>query len=222
MTHRSYIQKLEGRNKIVDSREDMSDFLFHFTKGPNSYETLCKILSDGKLIDINNTGFICFTEAPLSMLQPMFEYFMRQYLDNPKFAPYGIGVSKKKFFELGGRPVIYGTKEEKDLLDPSIHWRFEEMNLPIPDFSWLREWRINKREIKFSPKGILVITNTEDEQTTLCHKLIDNTPEDYFENDGAFIDIERGYPGVSMEKLKDFNSKHDLLDLLMSQLDQMI
>ena len=109
-----------------------------------------------------------------------------------------------------------------DLLDPSIRWRFEEMNLPIPDFSWLREWRINKPNIKFSPKGILVITNTEDEQMTLCHKLIDNTPEDYLENDGAFIDIEREYLGISMERLKDFNSKHDLLDLLMSQLDEMI
>lgn len=221
MTHRNYIQKVEGRNKIVDSREDMSDFLFHFTKGPNSFETLCKILSDGKLIDINNTGCICFTEAPLSMLQPMFDYFLRAYPENPQYAPYGIGINKRSFFEKGGRPVIYGSKEEKLLLDKSIQWRFEEMNLPIPDFSWLREWRIQRHEIKFSPRGILVITNTEDEQTQLCHKLIDNTPEYYSEKDGAFIDIEREYLGVSMESLRDFNSKHDLIELLLSQLEDM-
>lgn len=213
--------RLEGIRRILDCREDMSDYLFHFTKGPNAFETLCKILTDGKLVDINNRGFLCFTEAPLSLLQPMFHYFMYRFPYNPKYAPYGIGVSKKHFFELGGRPVIYGTMEEKQLLPDSLEWRFEEMNLPIPDFSWLREWRIKRQQLSFSNTGIIVITNSEEEQTLLCHKLVDNTPEDYSENDGAFIDIEREWIGVSMESIRDFNSKHDLWELILSQLEDM-
>ena len=146
---------------------------------------------------------------------------LTRYPDNPKYAPYGIGVNKRAFFEKGGRPVIYGSKKEKFLLDKSIHWRFEEMNLPILDYSWLREWRIQKHEIALSPKGIMVITKTDDEQLTLCHKLKDYTPKEYTENDGAFIDIEREYFGVSMEGIKRFNSKHDLKELLIYQKEEM-
>lgn len=221
MTHQNYEQRVEGTKKILDRREDLSDFLFHFTKGHNAYETLCNILHDGKLIDISNRGYICFTEAPLGMLLPMFDYFQSHYPNNPKYAPYGIGVNKRVVFEKGVRPVIYGSKEEKFLLDKSIHWRFEEMNFPIPDYSWLREWRIHKHEIVFSPQGIMVITMTDDEQLTLCHKLKDYTPKGYTENDGAFFDIEREYFGVSMEEIKRLNSKHDLKELLISQKEEM-
>ena len=214
-------RKIIGTQRILDLREDMSDYLFHFTKGPDAFETLCKILSDGKLIDINNRGYISFTESPLSMLQPMLEYFVSKYPKNPKYAPYGIGINKRLFFDNGGRPVIYGSKDEKQLLDRSIEWRFEEMNLPIPNYSWLREWRIQKHEITFSPKEIIVITMTDDEQLVLCHKIKDYTPEWYTENDGAFFDIEREYYGVSMEGIKLFNSKHDLKELLISQKEEM-
>lgn len=88
---------VDGVKKIIDTREDLSDFLFHFTKGPNGLETLCKILNSGKMIDMNKSGYICFTEAPLSMVEPMLTYFSRQFPLNPKYAPYGIGISKRTF-----------------------------------------------------------------------------------------------------------------------------
>ena len=212
---------MEGIKRITNLREDMSDFLFHFTKGPNAFETLCGILEEGKLRDTNNRGYLCFTETPLSLLIPLFEYFTKRYPGNPMYAPYGIGVKKSRFFELGGRPVIYGKEEEKQFLDKSIQWRFEEMRLPYRDFSWLREWRIKRNKLSFSNSGIMVITKTNEEQLLLCHKLVDNTPKDYKENDGAFFDIEREYLGVSMEDIISFNSKNDLINLLVAQQEEM-
>lgn len=39
--------------KIMDTREDVSNFLFHLTKEPDAQMTLDKILCDGKLIAVN-------------------------------------------------------------------------------------------------------------------------------------------------------------------------
>ena len=47
---------------ILASREDISDYLFHFTKGKNAFETLTAILNDGILKDVNNQGYLCFSE----------------------------------------------------------------------------------------------------------------------------------------------------------------
>lgn len=211
---------MNGIKRIINLREDMSDFLFHFTKGQNAFDTLGEILKDGQLRDINNRGYFCFTETPLSLLVPLFEYFTKEYPNNPMFAPYGIGVKKSTFFALGGRPVIYGKKKEENLLDESIRWRFEEMRLPYRDFSWLREWRIKGDKLSFSNTGIMVITKTNEEQSLLCCRLVDNAPKDYEGNDGAFVDIEREYLGVSMEDIISFNSKDDLIDLLISQQEE--
>ena len=67
----------------------------------------------------------------------------------------------------------------------------------------------------------MVITKTDGEQCELCHKLIDNTPDWYKEKDGAFFDIEREYYGVSLEQIRQFNSKRDLTELLISQKEDM-
>lgn len=214
-----YKRYLDGTKKIISTREDLSDYLFHFTKGPDAFNTLCEILRSGEIKDIKKRGFLCFTETPLSMLRPMFEYYTHNFPDNPQLAPYGIGINKNLFFQKGGRPVIYGAKDEKKLLDSSIHWRFVETNLPIPDFSWLREWRIKRSKISFSNKGVIVITNTESEQDILGHELKNYSPYNYPDKEGIFLDIRRVYLGVSMEKIKEFNTKQDLQDLLTLQLE---
>lgn len=210
-----------GREEIILRREGISPFLFHFCKGSNAFETLQNIICDGKIRDIKNSGYICFTEAPLSQLVNLFNYFMERYPGNPMYAPYGIGISKRRFFDLGGRPVIYGKKEERDLLDKTIQWRFEPLNLSIRDFSWLREWRIPLNKISFSPKGIMIITNTEDENNLICHELVDNTPEWYEKKDDTFFDIRRCYMGVSMEKVTSMVSKQDLIAYLIQQQDEL-
>jgi hypothetical protein len=83
---------------IISSREDLSDYLFHFTNGKNAKNTLKKITSDEQLIDINDRGVICFTEAPLLSLVSMFDIF-DNYLD-PMYAPYGIAIKKDAFFDV--------------------------------------------------------------------------------------------------------------------------
>lgn len=61
----------DGIKNIMNKREDMSDFLFHFIKGPNAFETLSQILRDGAIKDIQNKGYICFTETPLLFYKPL-------------------------------------------------------------------------------------------------------------------------------------------------------
>ena len=39
--------------KIRELREDISEYLFHFTKGEDAFETLQKILDEGKLRSFN-------------------------------------------------------------------------------------------------------------------------------------------------------------------------
>lgn len=49
---------------ILQSREDISDYVFHFCKKHNAKETLEKILSENKIRDISDKGYICFQRAP--------------------------------------------------------------------------------------------------------------------------------------------------------------
>lgn len=79
----------------------------------------------------------------------MFELFIKNYPNNPIFAPYGIGFKKNHIFTLGGRPAIYGKKEEVDFLPKVLKWRFVEYNPNHKDFTWLREWRINVPNLFF-------------------------------------------------------------------------
>ena len=43
---------------ILAAREDISDYLFHFTRGSKAFETLLRILADGELKDIKRNGYI--------------------------------------------------------------------------------------------------------------------------------------------------------------------
>lgn len=211
-----YEERVSGVNQILDIRQDMTKFLFHFTKGPHAFETLCKIISSKKLKDINDNGQICFTEAPLNFLIPLFKYFEDSYPHDPMYAPYGIGFSKKSIFKAGGRPVIYGLEEEKALLSEDIHWRFQKMDFPIPNYSWLREWRINKKSINLNPKNFFIITKTKEENLLLTHRMVDNSPSNY-DNDGAFI-IEREYIGISLDEINSSFSDQTLLQRIKEQL----
>ena len=200
--------------KIRELREDISEYLFHFTKGDYAFETLQKILDEGKLRSYNEEKCICFTETPITMLSGFFKYVERAYSTPTIIAPYGIGIKKDVLFQKKARPVIYGTKEEKKLLPEKMKWRHVNMNLPDYDFSWLREWRIKCNYIKFKPKHVIVITRTKDEQL-LLHKVIIDNPDNYPEIDESMIDFQRIYRGVSLEELdSNVKNKHDLTELL--------
>lgn len=145
----------------MQSRNDISDKLIHFTSGENyndAYNRLRKIINDGHLI-ANGTkikgGYkcVCFTEAPLVSLQGG--------LVNPnaysRYSPFGILFEKKWIYKQGGRPVFYQSDEEFQLLPESLRWRHMRYEPDDIDFSWEREWRIHCEHLVFSPENAVII-----------------------------------------------------------------
>jgi hypothetical protein len=135
------------------SRQDISEFLLHFTKDINlecAFIRLQNIIRDRMLIA--GDGFIkggykcvCFSEAPLSSLS--------NGLINPNYysaySPFGILVSKTWLYQRGGRPAIYQPDSEFHLLPSSMQWRHVRYEPPRVDFSWEREWRIRTDFLEF-------------------------------------------------------------------------
>ncbi|MDE7441128.1 MAG: hypothetical protein K2M69_03060 [Muribaculaceae bacterium] len=213
--------------KIFRSREDISDYVFHFTKHRNAYETLKNILEEERIKDISNNGHICFSESPLPLLPSMFKLFQK-YKD-PMYAPYGIGIKKDIFWKMGGRPVIYGEQDEYNQLTPELKWRFQILQPNNYDFSWLREWRIPVAEIDLSKIDCFIVVNTLNDVDSLYHLIFDlgdieadAQPEDgmcYVEYLGYFT---RKYKIISMEEIENINnmSKNDLEKILQEQPDE--
>ncbi|MDY0103350.1 MAG: hypothetical protein RBS07_10450 [Lentimicrobium sp.] len=207
--------------KIIASREDISDYLFHFTKGSKAFDTLVKIIDDKQLKDIKNNKVLCFTEAPVTLLKDMFEIF-EKYTE-PMYATYGIAVKKEHLFDLGARPVIYGKPEEKNELAESIQWRFEEYIPNVKDFTWLREWRLNKNSLDLTQDNCFIITKTKDEYESIAFSDENFTDMEF---DGCVADgqfwgtavgyFERGFKGISIEEIIELNK------LSKSEIDKMI
>lgn len=208
--------------EILSSREDISEYLFHFTKGINAFKTLIKILNDSELKDINQNGYICFTEAPITTLYNMFQIFGRY--NRPMYAPYGIGINKSHLYKIGCRPVIYGTREDFKHIHKELYWRCIEYIPEIKDYSWLREWRLPQNNLIFNPDEIIVITKTNIE----AHSLME-TSEDPFDFDGDIGDgqfhgyvsaeLRRIYKTISLEDIRNICtlSKKELNTLIASQ-----
>ena len=210
---------------IIASREDISEYLFHFTKGQDAIDTLKTILSQ-QCLKKGEKNPICFTETPLFFLPKIFELFIMSYPHNPMYAPYGIGFKKDYIFALGGRPAIYGKKEEKDLLPEELKWRFVEYNPNYKDFTWLREWRVNIPELFFDNNDCIIITLNETQLFELTQE--EGELEDFiidYIKDGQYI-IEshkaqipiRHYKGVSFENINEWcQTKQDLNEFLSWQ-----
>lgn len=191
-------------DKILLSRQDLSDYAFHFTCGSIARETLQQILLDGAIKDIKFKGYICFTETPVLMLPDMFDIFA--HYQEPMYAPYGVGVHRDALYNLGGRPVIYGTEDDKAKIDESLQWRFVMMKPDSYDFSWLREWRLPKGEYKISEKDILIVDKISDEMDLLMDFV--NMHIDAEPADGGFEtfytgEFKRKYKGLSIERIKN-------------------
>lgn len=219
----------ETLQDILQSREDISDYVFHFCKKHNAKETLEKILSENKIRDISDKGYICFSESPITMLSPMFEIFTKYH--DPLYAPFGIGIKKDVLFSIGGRHVIYGDDNDFALLDKSIQWRFVKYTPQSYDFSWLREWRINVKEIdlsKINNNSIVVIVDTnqniidlEDYLLDLVDMEIDAEPDDGGCTTSYTGVFERKLKVISMEDIKKTNncSKEDISQMIEEQQD---
>lgn len=209
--------------EIFESREDLSDYVFHFTKGSNAREILKKILCDGAVKDMSGNGYICFSESPLTMLPAMFDIF--NHYKEPMYAPYGVGFRKDWIFDKGGRPVFYVTKSELRDLPESMRWRGIEYEPHNYDFSWLREWRINASEVKFTEEDAIIIAPTSEEANDFSFELDDITLDgDVEENNTEFVGFadgkfKRKYKSVSFEEITAVNKmdKKNLKLLLKQQ-----
>ena len=209
---------------IIKSREDISDYLVHFTTGKYAFGTLKKIIESGAIIDINGRGCICFSETPITLLTNMFNLFT--VYPNPIYAPYGIAIRKKLLYNLGARPVIYGSLDEEEILPDALRWRFEQYIPDIKDFSWLREWRLKEKEIKLDAEDCFIITDKKKELEGILFDE-DNIVEVEFDgcvSDGQYWGsataiLGRTFKGVSFEDIFALNrlSKTELDKLIESQ-----
>ena len=110
---------------------------------------LHEILTNGTLLSKKHE-YICFTDAPITCYLSNLEYFdsWKERGFKAMFSQYGIGIARDWLIEnLGARPVIYGQPDEINLLNESIRWRFQELDIHKGDYSWLREWRIPMKEL---------------------------------------------------------------------------
>jgi hypothetical protein len=189
--------------KIREQRNDLSPFLFHYTK---AFEDLLSIIDQKKLK--SKKKYICFTEAPLSTSLRMFDY-MNQYPD-PMYAPYGIGFNRDFLFNIGARPVIYGTEDENKKIPHELKWRCLNLQPESYDFSWLREWRIEGNEFDFKDycNNIIIVAPTNKELKKLTtdydvdvdfayeHEIRMSIPE-------LIYIPKREFRGISLEKIRN-------------------
>jgi len=173
-------QELIKRINLV--RRDLGNLLFHFTRTPeidiviegenykrflckSAFSVLEKIITEGKLEGSSSNirgGFkcICFTESPISELASLFSLVNIAESENEKtrYEPFGIAIRKEWLFSKGGRPVIYQSESEFELLSDELKYRHVryEPNHGI-DFTWEREWRIKAESLILDPKETLVV-----------------------------------------------------------------
>lgn len=158
-------------------RIDHCGNLMHFTKGgtanpldyEEAYNTFKKIINTLTIKGSTKYIFgkkkcVCFTEAPAVCLTRDGKldtaYFNR-------YTPFGFQFNKRYIFNLGGRPVIYSTKEEyeSEKNNDRINWRYVSYDPNLGgkrDFTWEREWRIHRDSIPFNNEDVkLVFPNRE-------------------------------------------------------------
>ena len=202
---------------LVKNRNDLSPYLFHFTKGEDAYDKLTNILDQLKLTSSTH-NYICFTETPITHFRENLLYMNSFY--NPMLSFYGIGFRRDLLIkDFGAKSVIYGDKmDEVNLKKIDMDWRFEELNVLTHDFTWLREWRI-RHEFDFSsisPEDIIIIAKTDDEVKNLCSlQELEDIDYEYEPEIGEctiwpmFSNI-RGWKGISIEHVEKLASDKEV------------
>ena len=214
--------------EVFAMREDLSQYVYHFTKNRNAKDILENILCDRAIKDVKRNKYICFTEAPITMLPSMFRLFKKNA--DPMYAPYGVGIRKEYLYKLGGRPVIYGTSDDKKMLPKELQWRFVYLYPDSYDFSWLREWRIPAAQVDLTYENCFAVVDTKKDYGEMQDEFffelddieIDSQPEDggvLTEYTGYF---SRKFKAVTMEEIEEVNNmtKQQLEDILSQQVEQ--
>jgi len=147
-------------------REDMSDYLIHFTKGKDmeeAYRNLKNIIDTHTVFGSNTkirdgSDCVCFSEAPLSSLK---NGLLNASFYSP-YSPFGIITTKENIYRLGGRPVIYQPENEFGQLGEENRWRHVRYEPPRIDFTWEREWRLKTNEYILIPTDTQIIVPDRD------------------------------------------------------------
>lgn len=109
---------------------------------------------------------------------------------------------------MGGRPVIYGTEEDGEKLKSiDMGWRFELLKPKLHDFSWLREWRIEKSQIDLNIDNCITVVPTIKDELDLVFDLhdidIDAEPEDGGSTIFYYGEFYRIFKCITIEKIKE-------------------
>ncbi len=168
-------------------RRDFGSLLFHFTRSSNkraAIDVIRKILYDGRLKGTSRWSYgqkcVCFTEAPIQEFNSIFSLveIAASESERPRYEPYGIGVSKRWFFEKGGRPVIYDHPNTFSSFPEDQKYRLVKYD-PVngKDYTWEREWRIKVNHLNLDPRETLVVVPTSDEAFELVYEFAEVKPD---------------------------------------------
>jgi len=187
---------------------DMSDYVVHFTKDADGYNSMMRILAGQALLagskpfgiggsaapDLHRS--VCLSEVPLHQLSRLVER---------RNSPFGIGFTKEFVAKNGGAPVWYvsfGSQQHEALKKLIAHagdgaqresdpiWSltpFIDVTAKSPEapynyrFEWEREWRV-VGALSFEPDDVAMLFLPED--------LHDSARE-------FFLDVERDHIGPS-------------------------
>lgn len=161
--------------KRIRNRTDLTIRLTHLTNGDTdemAFEVLISILNDKKLI--GGTGYIncgkmnpavCFQEVPIYAIAESLEFEKEIGTGRSRYRGFGIRTTKVHVYNKGGRPILYGNKDELIALlkDENEFWRIGSVayeaksnNDEIVSFLHEREWRV-KGDFEFEYRDIEII-----------------------------------------------------------------
>lgn len=209
-------------NTLRRLKPDLTPYLFHFTGGSDPAGNMKSILSQKKLM--SSKGYLCFTDSPLTMLGEELKYMDK--FPRPMYSQYGIGFVRDVLIrDFGCRPVIYGDENEKKLIDASLHWRYEPLDIVSHDYTWLREWRINGYEFDFSninPSNIVVVAPNEEALQDICADVDFDVDFDYDSDSKEshpylFYTIRRMWKGVPLSQAASYKDDNEMLEALELQ-----
>ena len=209
-------------NTLRRLKPDLTPYLFHFTGGPNPIVNMKSILGQKKLV--SGRGFNCFTDSPLTMLGEQLRYMDK--FPKPMYSQFGIGFIRDVLIrEHGCRPVIYGDENEQKLIDSSLNWRFEPLDVVEHDFTWLREWRIAGGEFDFSgikQSDIIVVAPNEEALHEITMDVDVDVEFDYdnFTKESypyPVYTVRRIWKGIPLSQAASFKDDNEMHQTIESQ-----
>lgn len=189
---------MDGINNIRRRRPDLSPYLFHFTKGTNPEKNISDILTSQKLI--SEEDYICFTEAPISSMIPLLDYFAG--FPKPMYSRFAIGFNREILIKrYAVQPVIYGIDDDKSKIDSSLHWKYLNFNPINNDYQWLREWRYKGGMFDFSgfPRDEIIVIAPDKES------LIRMTSEEDFDVEFEYEhEVRQSFPYLKYKAIRNW------------------